>query len=188
MPQYPRVITLNHPKLIKLEQEKGTIIEEGRAISQKIEEVELEMGKLDTRLQIEESKVDIKDLKLEGDGLVKEMEALIQEYTGKIKAIEVKIFDRMKANTDNKLREDHEVLAKQKEELENERNKKALKAQKIKDRIIPLARRVLAPHLENKYEDFYDIRLKDGVIVGTIFSHLNDWDKNFTEKLKKQTQ
>ena len=70
--------------------------------------------------------------------------------------------------------------------FEIERNKKALKAQKIKDRIIPIARRLLGEHLQNKYEDFYDIKLINGEMVGTIFSHLGEWNKAFDKKLEKQ--
>ncbi len=113
------------------------------------------------------------------------MEALIKDYTDKIKFIETQIFDRMKEQTSQEFRTQHEILAKTKAELETERNKKALKAQKIKDRIIPIARRLLGKHLQNEYEDFYDIQLKDGVLVGTIFSHLDEWNKKFKERMKK---
>lgn len=188
MPQYPRTVILDHPKLLSLEQQKAEIITEGRAISQKIADIDLEMGKIDVRVQAAEAKVDITDLKAQGDALVKEMEALIKTYTDKIKAIEHQIYDRMKAQTDPKLREDYERLKQTKDELETERNKKYLKAQKIKDRIIPIARRLLSKHLENEYEDYFDIQLKDGVLVGAIFSHLDEWDKKFKERKKKQDE
>lgn len=186
LPQYPRTVILDHPKLISLETQKGQIIQEGREISQQIADVELEMGKIDIRLQAEEAKVDISDLKLQGDTIVSEMEEVAKGYANKIKAIEQQIYDRMKAQTNPELRTQHELLKKQKEELETARNKKALKAQKIKDRIIPIARRLLKGQLQNKYEDYYDIQLKDGKMIGTIFSHLDEWNKNFEEKLKKQ--
>jgi len=182
---YPRVITLTHPKLIKLEEEKGQLIQEGREVSKQIEDIELEMGKIDIRLQTEESKIDIKDLKAKGDGLVKEMEVLIKGYTDKVKDVEKAIYERMKEKTSPELRLKHESLTKEKEELEIERNKKALKAQKLKDRIIPLARRLMKPLLENDYEDYNDIKLENGVMVGTIFSHLDEFDKRYKEKLKK---
>lgn len=185
LPTYPRTITIDHPKLVKLEKEKGQTIAEGREISKQIEEIDLEMGKIDIRLQSEEAKVDIKDLKAEGDAIVKEMEGIAKSYAERIKAVEVKIFEKMAANTDPQLRKDHEVLKAKKEELENERNKKALKAQRTKDRIIPLARRVMAPYLKSEYEDFMEIKLEGERIVGTIFSHLDDWDKRFKEKRKK---
>lgn len=185
IPTYPRQVTIESPKLVKLEKEKGQLIEEGRAISEKIQEIELEMGKIDIRLQSEEAKVDISDLKAQGEAIVKEMEGIAKEYAEKIKAIEVQIFDRMKANTDPKLKQEYEGLKKQKETLETERNKKALKAQRAKDRIIPLARKLLAPFLTNDYEDFSEVKLEGEVIVGTIFSHLDDWDKRFKEKRKK---
>lgn len=185
LPIYPRQVTLDSPKLVKLEKQKGEIIEEGRSISKKIEEIELEMGKIDIRLQTEEAKVDVSDLKAQGDAIVKEMEIVAKGFADKIKAIEQQIYERMKAQTDPNLKEQYSLLEKTKESLETERNKKALKAQKIKDRIIPLARKLMAPYLESDYEDFSEIKLEDEKIVGTIFSHLDDWDKRFKEKRNK---
>jgi len=114
------------------------------------------------------------------------MEVLAKEYGEKIKAIEQSIYDRMKANTDPALKTEYETLKKTKESLETERNKKALKAQRTKDKIIPLLRRLLIPHLQNEYEDLQGAELIDGVVKGYIFSHLEEWDKRFKEKRKKQ--
>ncbi len=183
---YPRIIKLTDKNLLKLEQEKGQIIEEGRVITQKIESLEVEMGKIDVRLQKEEAKVDIKDLKEQGNKISKEMDVSVKYYTDEIKKIQQAIFDRMSEKTDSELRKQHEELKKQKEILETERNKKALKAQKFKDRIIPLARKLLKPHLENEYEDFYDIKLENGEIVGSIFSHLDEFEKNYQKRKKQQ--
>lgn len=188
LPKYPRIITIKDQKLVKLERDKGTIIEEGRAISQKIADVELEMGKIDVRLQTAEAAVDVNDLKARGEELLKEMEAMGKKYMEQIKEVEQQIFDKMSANTDPTLRTEYAKLDKQKADLENERNKKALKAQKLKDRIIPMARRLMKPYLENKYEDFHDIRLEGDVMIGTIFSHLDEWNKRFEAKLEKEAE
>lgn len=181
---YPRIIKVNDPKLLQLEQEKGKFIEEGRKISEQIEVVELEMGKIDTRLQKEEAKVDINDLKVKQADLTKQMADALTYFTAEIKKAQQEIFDRMAGKTDPALREQHKILQKQKEDLETERNKKALKAQKFKDRIIPLAQKLLRPHLQNDYEDFYDIRLENGEMIGTIFSHLDEFEKTYKKKKK----
>ncbi len=183
---YPRIIEIDNSKLIELEQQKGALIEEGREFSRQIEALELEMGKINTRLEKEEAKVDIKDLKIISEKIGKQMDESLKYYREEIKKVQKDIFNRMKAKTDPKLREQYEELTKQKELLETERNKKALKAQKFKDRIVPLARKLMKPFLQNKYEDFYDIQLKDGKMVGQIFSHLDEFEKNFEKKQKEK--
>jgi len=182
---YPRRVKLDHPKLLKLELEKGELIEQGREFSRQIEETELEMGKIDIRLQAQEAKVDVADLKEKGKAIIKDMDNVANEFKNKIQAVEKEIFERMSKQTDPELRKKHQELEKIKKDLETERNKKALKAQQIKDRIIPLTRRLMTPHLENDYEDIYDVKLENGEMIGTIFSHLADFETKFRKKLEK---
>lgn len=185
---YPRKIILTHPKLLNLENEFGEQIRLGREISKQIEETELLMGKIDIRLQVEEAKVDVKDLRDKGNEIIKSMDGVAKEFADKIKGIEKEIFERMKANTDPLLRTKHEELDKQKKELETERNKKALKAQKIKDRIVPLSQRLIKPYLENKYEDLGGLDVINGQVIAKVISYLDEWDKAFEKRLAKNNK
>ena len=72
----------------------------------------------------------------------------------------------------------------QKQELETERNKIALSAQKFNDLIIPLSRDLIKPSLQDEYEDNDTIMIKDGEIVASIFSHLNDFKIQFNTRKK----
>ena len=186
--EYPRTVVLKNEKMLKLQLDFAKEIEEGRAVSKQIEDVELEMGKIDIRLQVEEAKVDVKDLREKGNEIIKQMDGVAKDFAEKIKGIEKEIFERMKANTSPELRTQHEELDKQKKELETERNKKALKAQKFRDRIAPTAQRLIKSHLTNKYEDLGGLDVINGQIIAKIISYLDEWDKAFEKRLAKNNK
>ena len=175
---YPKTCTIESKKLKDLLQKKGELINIGRGKSEEIEKLEKEMEDNDKLVQEAEAKVDIADInekqKAVGakvDEAIKEMEVLKQE-----------IYDRMMAQTPPELRTKYDELRKKKEDLETERNKIALKAQKYSDKIIPLARENMKPFLEDRFDDYDSLSLQDGEIVATIFNHLVDWKNNFKTK------
>ena len=173
-----RKIKLENNKLKKLLEEKSALITEGRRVSEDVENLEKELEEIDKKIQEEEKAVDIGDLLL----LEKQQVSIVEECIEEMKNIKQKIFDRMKEKTSPELRNQYEEIRKKKEGIENTRNKIALKAQKYNDKIIPLGRKLMRPFIEDRFEDYDTIRLEDGEIVATIFSHLDDFKNNFKKK------
>lgn len=175
---YPHTVTLESDKLKDLLTKKAELVNLGRGTSALIEQVEKEMEETDTALQVEEKKVNIDDLlekekviSLKVDEAIKEMQIIKQE-----------IFDRMMAQTPPELRAKYDELKKKKDDLETERNKIALKAQKYNDKIIPISRELMKPHLKDQYEDYDTLYMDNGEVFATIFSHLNDFKTNYKKK------
>ena len=175
---YPKIIKIENDKLKQLLEKKAELIVKGRAMTDEIIILEQEMEATDKKVQEEEAKVDIADInekqKIVGakvDEAIKEMEVLKKE-----------IFDRMIKQVPAELHTKYDELRKKKEELETERNKIALKAQKYNDKIIPLGKEMMKPFLEDQYEDYDTLALENGEIVATIFSHLNEFKINFKKK------
>ncbi len=175
---YPRTITLENPKLKKLLDEKGELITIGRAKSEEIEVVEKQMEELDVKIQEEEKKVDITDL----DERVKTTTEKVNQAVIEMDEIKKEVYARMKAQVPNELHAEYDALKDSKDKLETERNKIAIKAQKYSDKIIPLARKLMKPFLEDTYEDYETVKVEEGKIVATIFSHLEDFKTNFAKK------
>ena len=175
---YPKTITIENDKLKNLLIKKGELITIGRTKSEDIERLEKEMEEADKLVQAEEAKVDIADL----NEKAKAIGAKVDEAIKEMQAVKQEIFDRMMAQTPPELRTKYDELRKKKEELETERNKIALKAQKYNDKIIPLGKEMMKPFLEDQYDDFETLQLEDGEIVATIFNHLVDWKVNFKKK------
>ncbi len=175
---YPKTVTIESPKLKTLLQKKGELINIGRAKTDEIEQLEKDMEATDQEVQAEEKKVNIDDL-LERE---KAETKIVEECIEKMKVIKQEIYDRMIAQVPKELHEKYDKIRKDKETLEEERNKIALKAQKYNDKIIPLAKEMMKPFLEDQYDDYDTLQLQGDEIVATIFNHLNDFKTNFKKK------
>lgn len=175
---YPKTITIENDKLKELLQKKGALITIGRGKSDEIQTLENQMEETDKLVQAEEKKVNIDDL-LEKE---KVQTKIVEECIEKMNVIKQEIFDRMIKEVPVELHTKYDELRKNKEALEEERNKLALKAQKFNDKIIPLGKKLMQPFLEDQYDD-YDTLILDGEeIVATIFNHLYDFKTNFKRK------
>lgn len=177
---YPREIKLENEELKNLIIEKSKLVEEGRARSVEIEKLEIEMTETEELLKAEEKKVDLKEFQKKEKAISKRMEKCIKD----IDAIKLAIYAKIKAETPQELRDKYDIANKQKEEKETERNKIALAAQKYNDKIIPLSRDLIKPLLKDEYEDNDSIMVKDGELVVSIFSHLDDFKTNFNRTKK----
>lgn len=177
---YPRTIILQSEELKTLIEEKGKLITEGRAKSVEIEKLEAEMEDINKSLIEEEKKVDLTEFHKKEKAVTKRMEKCIAD----IEVVKDAIFAKIKAETPQELRDKYETVNKQKEEAETERNKIALEAQKYNDLIIPLSRDLIKPSLQDEWEDNDSIMIKDGEIVASIFSHLNDFKIQFNTRKK----
>lgn len=171
-------ITITNDKLKKLLTEKSALIVDGRKASEEVEVFEKEMEEIDKKIQEEEKKVNIDDLLL----LEKQQVAIVEECIEEMNKIKQMIYDRMKEQTSPELCKQYEEIKTKKEEVENKRNKIALKAQKYNDKIIPLGRKLMKPFLEDRFDDYDTIRIEDGEVVCTIFNHLEDFRNNFKKK------
>lgn len=175
---YPKTIKIEDDKLFKALTEKNKLIEKGRAVSVEIEEIEKEMEVIDKEIQVVEKSVDLGEIEKEAQEVTDEFNKLSERMSEVKKKISDKLMQEVPQDKIDAYRE----LDKKKEELEQNRNKIALKAQKYTDKIIPLARNVMSKFIVDKYEDFESVKIEDGEIVGTIFNHLEDWKTNFDKK------
>lgn len=178
MTMYPRLVTLENDKLKKLLTEKSIIVTEGRQISSDIEILETEMEAIDTQIKEIEKTINIDEFHAEEKLLTEQVEACL----ARLQEIQKEIYAKMKVAVPEELGERYETIKNKKEALETKRNKIALKAQKYNDKIIPLSRKLMKPLLEDQYEDYETIKVEDGQIIATIFSHLNDFKTNFKKK------
>ena len=177
---YPRETKLENEELKGLIEEKSKLVNEGRAKSVEIEKLETEMMETEELLKAEEKKVDLKEFDKKQKAITKRMEKCIKD----IDAVKLAIYAKIKAETPQELRDKYDALNKLKEEAETERNKIALSAQKFNDKIIPLSRELMKPLLQDEYEDYDTIMIKDGEMVCSIFSHLDDFKTQFNTRKK----
>ena len=75
-------------------------------------------------------------------------------------------------------------ISEQIEKLENDRNKIALRVQKIKDKIRPFAKKIKEAELR-RYEDIQSIDLLGEDIVLTTFDYLEEYKKQLEIKINK---
>jgi len=175
---YPKTVQIENDKLKNLLIKKGELINIGRKKSDEIEQLEKEMNETDLKVQEEEKKVDIDDILVQEKVLTQAVEQAIES----MKELKKEIYNRMISQVPKELHEKYEELKKKKENLEEERNKIALKAQKYNDKIIPLAKDLMKPFLEDQFDDYDTLQLEGDEIVATIFNHLVDFKNNFKKK------
>jgi hypothetical protein len=177
---YPREIKLSNEELKELIIAKGKLVDEGREKSREIEKVEEEMDATEKLLMEEEKKVNLDEFSKKEAFITKRMEKCIADMD----KLKVEIYEKIKSETPQEIRDKYDELKKQKDELETERNKIALSAQKYNDKIIPLSRELIKPHLQDDYEDNETIRVENDELKATIFSHLNDFKIRFNTTKK----
>lgn len=179
---YPRIETIDSPKLKDLLDKKTELVLEGREITNDIEEIEQGNTIIDKQIQELESKVDLTEFKKEAEESTKKMQALLDEAN----AIQDKIYAKLKGEIPPdlgiKYGKNKDLIS----ELEKKRNKIGLKIQKIKDMIIPIAQKIAKPLLRDEFEDFGDVRVENGEVIVEIFSHLENWKEQRAKKLKEK--
>lgn len=178
---YPKEIKLENEELKQFIEAKAELVKKGRAKSMEIIKLEEEMAETEKLLMAEEKKVDLKEFHKKEQAVTKRMEKCVKD----IEAIKKAIYAKIKANTPQELRDKYDTANKQKEELETERNKIALNAQKYNDKIISLAREIMKPHLQDEFEDYESIRVENGELIATIFNHVEEFKINFNKRKKQ---
>jgi len=168
---------LTNKKILNLLTEKDELVSQGRQVSKEIEKLEYKIKNCEDRERAITLKVEPKEL---GD----KAEALKKEINDKIKIFEKLADDIVKEKLKaipTELEKKHKDLMAEKEKLERDRNKLALKVQKIKDKVVPLIKKEVEPLLK-EFEDIETVEVKSGVAEIKVFSHLEEFKKNFKKK------
>jgi len=169
------MITLDNQRLHDYIVEKDAIVKAGRGISRQIEDIERRVKAFEEKeKKITAKIVPPQELVDKGDALVKQITALNTELT----KIATEINDSKLSAIPKEMKDEHMALLKEKEQLERDRNKMALKVQKIKDKIIPVVQKVVKPLLK-EYDDIETAQTKDGKVVIKTFNYLDDFKKKF---------
>lgn len=181
------MITIENKKVFDFLKQKDDLVNEGRKISAKIEEIEKKTLILEKKEKAITGKVKVpKELSDRGEALVKEINEKTRELEKLGADIEKTKLDAIPAD----MKAEHLALLAEKEKLERDRNKVALKVQKIKDRVIPIIQKEVKPILRKekkieidigKYEDIETAKIKDGQVVIDTFNYLQDFRQKFNK-------
>lgn len=172
------MITIDNKKIHDLIVQKDDLVTEGRAITGKMEEI----GKKVTKCEEKEKAITAKEkpdsvLKEEGDKLVE----LFNTTLKRIEEIGQAIEKKKMAAIPQALIDEHKGYLKEIEGMERDRNKIALKVQKIKDKVVPLIQKEVKPLLK-EYDDIETAKVKDGKVLINTFNHLEDWMRKFKRR------
>jgi len=169
------MITIENKRLHDYIVNKDALVEDGRAISRQIETIDIKVKRLEEKEKRITSKITPpKELTDKGDALVKQITDLhteLQKIADGINKSKLEAIPK-------EMIEEHKQLLKDKEMLERDRNKIALKVQKIKDRVIPIIQKEVKPQLA-EYDDIETAKTKDGKVVISTFNHLADFKAKF---------
>lgn len=171
------MITIENKKLYDLIRTKDTLVNGGRKISRDIEANEIKIKRFEEKEKRITGKVTVaKELTDRGDEISRELQRLSKELEG----IANKITQEKLAAIPQEMKDDHNKLLQENEKMERERNKIALKVQKVKDKIIPIVQQHVKP-LIGEYEDIETAKAsdKDGVVHISTFSYLEDFKAKF---------
>lgn len=178
--EYPRTIVVTDEKLVKMVKEKDDLITEGRKIYEEVAVLIEEMDAIDKEIQAVEATVDMSDITAKAEELTAQVNALREQMN----QVNKEGWDRLKSKVPAELGDKYETKKKQKEELENQVKKIALKVEQKKDKIIPRTRKFMSQFIEDEFEDYDSIRQENGQVVATLFNHLEDFKKSYREKKK----
>lgn len=169
------MLKLNNKKLHDWIVQKDALVNDGRKISGEIEKIEAKVKVFEDKEKAITGKVEVpKELIEKGNKLANEIESKIKE----LGVIGNEVENIKLAAIPEEMKKEHQALLKDKEALERDRNKIALKVQKIKDRIIPVIQKEVKPLLE-KYDDIETAKTKDGMVVISTFNYIEEYKKKF---------
>lgn len=172
----PPLITLDNKRVHDYIVQKDLLVTEGRRISQDIETLEVKIKRFEDKEKVITGKVTPpKELTDKGDALTVEINKLGEELT----KIADEITRSKLAAIPKEMKDGHMALLKEKEVKERDRNKIALKVQKIKDKLVPIVQKEVKPMLLDKYDDIETAKTKNGKVVISTFNHLEDFKKKF---------
>ena len=168
---------ITNNKLVKLLKDKDELVKVGRNTSKQIEKLDAKIKICEDKERGITEKVEPKELGDKTDKLQAEIQAKIKQFEKLAKEI---METKLKAIPAS-LEKEHKDLLAEKEKLERERNKIALKVQKIKDKAVPIIKKEVAPLLK-EYEDIESAEVKGDAVVIKVFSHLEEFKARFNKK------
>jgi hypothetical protein len=170
------MITLENKKLHDYIVLKDNLVSDGRKIQGNLNRIEDKIKKYEEKEKAITAKtVPPQELIERGDALVKKVTELDAELAKIVKEIN----DFKLAAIPSDIKEEHQALLKEREALERDRNKVALKVQKIKDKVVPLIQKEVKPLLKDPYDDIETAKTKDGKVIISTYNRLEDWKKTF---------
>lgn len=168
-------IVLENKRLHDLIVEKDALVDSGRKVSRDIEVIESKVKVFEDKEKVITGKViPPKELTDKGNALAKKIETMGNELGEIADQINKSKLDAIPQD----MMDAHKKLLKEKEVLERDRNKIALKVQKIKDKVIPIVQKEVKPLL-GEYDDIETAKTKNGKVVITTFNHLVEWKRRF---------
>lgn len=171
------MINIENPKLLALLMEKNDLVTSGRKISSQMETIEFKIKKFQDKEKIITAKIDPKELREKAEALQDAIQKQMKEFDVLAREIQ----DIKLAGVPAQMKADHLALMKEREQMERDRNKIALKVQKLKDKAVPIIKKEVKPHLQ-EYDDIETAEIKDGKIVVKTFNHLEQFRANFKKK------
>lgn len=169
------MIELQNKRLYDYIVEKDRLVDIGRGFSRDIETIDVKIKKLENKEKAITGKVvPPQDLVDKGEALAKQITDLHVELTKIAEAINKTKMDAIPTEMIG----EHRGLLKEKEQKERDRNKIALKVQKIKDKLIPIVQKEVKPLL-GEYDDIETARAKNGKVVIETFNHMTEFKKRF---------
>ncbi len=172
-----KTIKIADKRVLKFLQDKDELVTAGRRISDEITRIETKITDCETKEKKITEKRQPKELGEQAEALKVQINDLVKEFEKVCGAITA---DKLSAIPKD-LEKTHKDLMKLKEEKEQERNKIALKVQKIKDRVVPLIKKHVEPHLA-EYEDIQTAEIKKDEVVATVYSALDEWKEAYRKK------
>jgi predicted nucleic acid-binding Zn-ribbon protein len=171
------MITLENKKIHDLIVEKDRLVEEGRAASRALEDLQKKITGYENKERAITSKVKVKDLEERGNVLNDECQKKFEELQKIIEQIEKKRLEAIPKD----IKDEHMALLKEREKMERDLNKIALKVQKVKDRVVPLIQKEVTPLLK-EYDDIETAKTKDGKVLIATFNHVDDFKSKFKKR------
>ncbi len=172
-----KTIKIEDKRVLKYLEDKDVLVKSGRRISDEIVRIENKITDCETKEKKITEKRQPKELGEKAEALKVQINKLVGEFEKICGAITV---DKLSA-IPKELEKTHKDLLKLKEEKEQERNKIALKIQKIKDRVVPIIKKHVTPLLK-EYEDIQTAEIKKGEVVVSVYSALDEWKQAYKKK------
>lgn len=169
------MITLENKKLADLISNKDLLVNEGRKITRDIESLESKIRSFENKEKLITGRIKVsKDLEERGNALTEEINKKVEELNKIGREVEQQKLDAIP----KEIKDAHMDLLKKKEVLERDRNKIALKIQKIKDKVVPMIKKSVKPLLA-EYDDIETAKAKGDNVEIVTFNHLEEFKKKF---------
>ncbi len=172
------MITLENPKVVALLRDKEVIVNEARGCSKELEKLEKQIAKHDDKERAITASVNPTALIEQGNAIQQELEAKLKE----LEQIGNQIMETKLAAIPKAMLAKHKKLRDTKKTLEEQRSKLAIKAQKIKDKVVPILKKELAGKLA-EFEDIEGAKVVGDKVQIETFNMLTEFEAKLRAKI-----